>query len=75
VATWPAVVVRLKIAVLMKNRPNGAVSHAVAKFDHCGSVGSSDARGSMIWPSDFSAAATIHSSGNSTNSTDRLTRT
>ena len=67
-------VTTLKMAVLRKNRPNGAAVHAVDRFDHCGWAGSSDAFGLMISPSVFSAAATIHSSGNSTIRTDTPTR-
>jgi hypothetical protein len=74
VATHPNVVVTLKMAVLRKNRPNGAVFHAVTRFDHSGCRGISEEFGSMISPLDFSAADTIHSSGNSTISTDTVTR-
>ena len=64
----------LKIAVLRKNRPNGAAVQAADRFDHCGWVGISGAFGSMISPLVFSAEASIHSSGNSTMSTDTPTR-
>src|ERR1700722_18266608 len=63
----------LKIAVLMKNRPNGAAFQASTRLDQRRGLGMSDAFGLMISPLVFSADASIHSSGNKTISTDRVT--
>ena len=72
-ATCPTVVTTLKKAVLRKNRPNGAAFQASDRFAQRGWAGSSGALGLMISPFVLSAEASIHSSGNTTTSTEIAT--